>query len=190
MQNHKLFLWIGIILFVLPFLGIRQSLKNILLFIAGAVLIGIALMIRHQVRAALRGSSERVFMENLSVPESAPVLVSEQIPDAITEDESYEEMPMRHTFDSVDESTHATSALYEEIANNVEQSGDTFDADEDVTQARAAVEEKVEPTKKLRKKRITKKPTIQAEMDEPVVVSEEIAQMIDEIDQTLNADRE
>lgn len=175
MKNHKLFLWIGIILFVLPFLGIRQSLKNILLFIAGAMLIGTALVIRHQVRVALRGESERVFMENTNVSEG--VFVPEE--STVTEDEPAYEETSDHLIHDDSTVSHSSESDFSEAVAQIEHPQYALDTNEEV----------LPPVKKPRKKRTTKKPTVQSEMDEPVVMSEEVAQIVEDIDYTLDANK-
>jgi hypothetical protein len=50
MTNYKMPLWIGVLIILLPFLGIPQSWKNLLFFTVGLLLIAIALMIRGEQR--------------------------------------------------------------------------------------------------------------------------------------------
>lgn len=184
MKNHKIFLWLGIIIFAMPFLGIRQSYKNSILFIAGLTLITIAIIVRNQVRAVQYESSERVFVENESIAQAAPF-------EDVSVENDLDESPVVAYTDDTSITSEQTPAdmLYEEIARMAERD-DVHDADEDVARAIQAVEEKLEPITKPRKKRTTKKPTIREEMDEPVIITDDVASIIEDIDQTFDVDKE
>lgn len=46
--GYKLLLWIGIVVVILPFLGIPSAWKEIILFLSGMILVAQSLFVRHQ----------------------------------------------------------------------------------------------------------------------------------------------
>lgn len=46
--GYKLLLWIGVVVIILPFLGVPSSWKEIILFLAGMILVAQSLFARHQ----------------------------------------------------------------------------------------------------------------------------------------------
>lgn len=175
MKKYKVLLWVGGIVFLIPFFGLRQSVKNSLLFIAGAIVIGVALTIRYQLRSAHHESSERVFVENtITTPHTPEPEITETEPSYMSVPVTEE--PMTEFFDTPEPVV---------VADDVESIIETVD------EIPVAMEEYVaEPVKKVRKKRAPKKTTIQAEMEEPMVMSEDVAQIMSDIDETLDANRQ
>ncbi len=64
--GYRLLLWMGIIIIVLPFIGVPSLWKEIILFLVGLILVAQSLFIRHQEKLLLypRNKSETVFVEN------------------------------------------------------------------------------------------------------------------------------
>lgn len=68
MTNHRLFLWIGGALIVLPFLGIPESWKHLIMFMIALALIAIALIIRSSEQTANTHAGEPVCEDTESAP--------------------------------------------------------------------------------------------------------------------------
>ncbi|MBP7846151.1 MAG: hypothetical protein KA007_01805 [Candidatus Pacebacteria bacterium] len=62
--GYKLLLWIGILVIVLPFIGVPVFWKEIILFLVGIVLVAQSLFIHHQEKMFLDTKDEEVFVEN------------------------------------------------------------------------------------------------------------------------------
>lgn len=64
--GYRLLLWMGIIIIILPFIGVPSSWKEIILFLVGIILVAQSLFIRHQEKLLLhpQNRSEKVFVEN------------------------------------------------------------------------------------------------------------------------------
>jgi hypothetical protein len=62
--GYKLLLWIGILIIVLPFIGVPSFWKEIILFLVGIVLVAQSLFVRHQEKMFLDTKDEEVFVEN------------------------------------------------------------------------------------------------------------------------------
>jgi len=167
MQNHRLFLSIGILLLVLPFLGIPQTWKHLILFVLGLAFIAVALIARTQDDEE-QVLHERVFVENdfdnqLSHEDSSEEI--EEIAELTIEeplDPTYLDEPRRDQV--VEEEELHEQEVLEEIV----------------------VAEEIVPAKKPRKKRISKKPTVKDEMENPVLVSADITDIIEDIDESFD----
>ncbi len=62
--GYKLLLWIGILVIVLPFIGVPVFWKEIVLFFIGIILVSQSLFIHHQEKMFLDAKDEEVFVEN------------------------------------------------------------------------------------------------------------------------------
>lgn len=144
MTNHRLFLWIGGALIILPFLGIPESWKHLIIFIIALALIAIALIIRSAEQEQRPQSHEPVFEEASGDHKQAYADTSDHIDVADAPVGGYADEPMyeAHVFEetvSYDTSEIADSAQYGAGA--------------------VVVEDVIAPKpKKPRKKRVTKKP--------------------------------
>lgn len=97
--NHKLFLWLGIILLIIPFLGIPQSWKDFVLFVVGLILVAIGLSHRNQEKLEKKGAGdEEIFVEN-----DVPLAVSENEESSDVSDELISSDEDEEFFDEEDE---------------------------------------------------------------------------------------
>ena len=62
--GYKLLLWIGILVIVLPFIGVPVFWKEIVLFFIGIILVSQSLFIQHKKKMFLDAKDEEVFVEN------------------------------------------------------------------------------------------------------------------------------
>lgn len=62
-KNYKLFLILGIIIILIPFLGFREIFTTILLFIVGVILVVVSLMFRATIMSS-RDDEETIFMDS------------------------------------------------------------------------------------------------------------------------------
>lgn len=63
--GYRLLMWIGVIIIVLPFIGVPSLWKEIILFLIGIILIAQSLFIRHQEKMIVNNNpEEKVFVEN------------------------------------------------------------------------------------------------------------------------------
>lgn len=62
--GYRLLLWLGILIIVLPFVGVPSLWKEIILFLIGIILVGQSLFVRHQEKMIIHPKEEKVFVEN------------------------------------------------------------------------------------------------------------------------------
>jgi len=167
MQNHRLFLSIGILLLILPFLGIPQTWKHFILFVLGLAFIAVALIARNQDDEG-HTLHERVFVEN-----NFDDQVSNEDTDDVVEE------VVEFTIEEPLDPTYLDEPRGDQIVEEEE-----LHEQEEVEEILVA--EEIVPVKKPRKKRVSKKPTVKDEMEEPVLVSADIAGIIEDIDESFD----
>lgn len=62
--GYKILLWIGVLVIILPFIGVPSIWKEFALFLLGIILVGQSLFVRHQEKLIKDEPEEDFFMEN------------------------------------------------------------------------------------------------------------------------------
>lgn len=62
--GYKMLMWIGILIIVLPFIGIPSLWKEIILFLVGMIFIAQSILMRYEEKKYFERKSEKVFIEN------------------------------------------------------------------------------------------------------------------------------
>jgi membrane protein implicated in regulation of membrane protease activity len=89
--NYKTILWLGIILLIIPFLGVPSSWKDFMLFIIALILISISLFQRNSEKMKINGENdEDVFVENGDAEEETKLEDSEEVDEEDEENENEE----------------------------------------------------------------------------------------------------
>ncbi len=57
--GYKMLMWIGIVIILVPFLGVPSSWTDIILFLSGMILVLESILFRHQVRI-IKNKNSRV----------------------------------------------------------------------------------------------------------------------------------
>ena len=106
-SNYKLFLWLGIILLLIPFLGIPQSWKDFILFVVGLILVAIGVFQRNHEKMGDRDEhEEEIFIESdnqSNAPDVAPPLVISPLDSEEEEDEEGEGGEDNDNYDKLDD---------------------------------------------------------------------------------------
>lgn len=154
MTNHRLFLWIGGALIILPFLGIPESWKHLIIFIIALALIAIALIIRSSEQEQRSHSHEPVFEEASGNHEHAYVSAHEHVDAADAPAGAYAN-EQRADDVYADEPMYETRVFEETVSYDASETADSAQ----YVAGAVVVEDVIAPKpKKPRKKRVTKKP--------------------------------
>ena len=90
-KNYRLIIWLGLILIIVPFLGIPQSWKDFVLLLVGLILIASGLFNRNNQKMEEKGNAdEKVFVESESPESKRPTMSGDIVPPRV-EDEYEEE---------------------------------------------------------------------------------------------------
>ncbi len=198
MKNPRLLFWLGIIVIVLPLLGIPQTWKHLVLFIVGLTLVAMSLVTRSRAQDAAAdevafAKNEEELMDAFHTVDAHTRMASQgggytsqyDGPSVISEDVSHTQVTNQYDV-LEDEPTiqlvYADDSLDEREVEDVQ----TTSSATDIYGFSGTVVEDVVPPKKPRKKRVSKKATIQNEMENPVLVSGDVADIIDDIEETFD----
>jgi hypothetical protein len=198
MKNPRLIFWLGIIAIVLPLLGIPETWKHLILFIVGLTLIAMSLVGRNQ--GAESVVSEKVFADNESELmrefEDVARRTSEEQgytskyagPAVVSEDVSHTRMTNQYDLGEDEPSVQLVYADDSFDASDVRRTQDARTAAAtDIYGFSDTVVQDIVPPKKPRKKRVSKKATVQNEMENPVLVSSDVEDIINDIEETFDA---
>ncbi|MFA7193523.1 MAG: hypothetical protein WC087_01235 [Candidatus Paceibacterota bacterium] len=62
--GYKMLMWIGILIIVLPFIGIPSLWKEIILFLVGMIFVAQSIFMRHEEKKYFEKKEDKVFIEN------------------------------------------------------------------------------------------------------------------------------